>query len=137
MVLQDSSNIYSAINDFRKARNQAILKVIIARFTGEYTELLSNESVRQKLKGRSSADQGLQKIPLNAIIGSAGRYSDFTRDFLPRFDANEDRWTRVKVVITGAIGLPPIEVYQIGETYFVKDGNLRVSVARQPGATHI
>ena len=137
MVLQDSSNIYSAINDFRKARNQAILKEIIARFRGESTELLSYEDVRQKLKGRSSADQGLQEIPLNAIIGSAGRYSDFTRDFLPRLDATQDRWTRVKVATTGAIGLPPIDVSQIGETYFVKDGNHRVSVARQLGATHI
>jgi nucleotide-binding universal stress UspA family protein len=34
-------------------------------------------------------------------------------------------------------GLPPIEVYQIGEVYFVLDGNHRVSVARQVGATHI
>ena len=28
-------------------------------------------------------------------------------------------------------GLPPIEAYKIGEVYFVKDGNHRVSVARQ------
>lgn len=137
MVLQDPKQVYSAVNDFRKARNRAILKEIIARFTGESTELLSYEDVRQKLKGRGSADQGLKEIPLNAIIGSAGRYSDFTRDFLPRLDANKDRWARVKVAQTGSIGLPPIEVYQIGEAYFVKDGNHRVSVARQLSATHI
>jgi nucleotide-binding universal stress UspA family protein len=35
------------------------------------------------------------------------------------------------------IGLPAIDVYQIGEVYFVLDGNHRVSVARQLGATHI
>ena len=34
-------------------------------------------------------------------------------------------------------GLPPIEVYQIGDVYFVRDGNHRVSVARQREATHI
>jgi nucleotide-binding universal stress UspA family protein len=33
--------------------------------------------------------------------------------------------------------LPPIEVYQIGDAYFVLDGNHRVSVARQLEATHI
>ena len=32
---------------------------------------------------------------------------------------------------------PPITVYQVGEAYFVLDGNHRVSVARQAGATHI
>ncbi|MCZ7670816.1 MAG: universal stress protein [Chloroflexi bacterium] len=31
----------------------------------------------------------------------------------------------------GQAGVPPIEVYQVGEAYFVKDGNHRVSVARQ------
>ena len=31
----------------------------------------------------------------------------------------------------------PIDVYQIGEIYFVKDGNHRISVAREMGRTHI
>jgi nucleotide-binding universal stress UspA family protein len=35
------------------------------------------------------------------------------------------------------MGLPPIEVYQIGEVYFVLDGNHRISVAKELGATHI
>jgi nucleotide-binding universal stress UspA family protein len=34
-------------------------------------------------------------------------------------------------------GLPPIDVFKVGEAYFVIDGNHRVSVARQMGATHI
>jgi nucleotide-binding universal stress UspA family protein len=38
---------------------------------------------------------------------------------------------------TGDTGLPPIEVYQIGDAYFVLDGNHRVSVARELGASHI
>jgi nucleotide-binding universal stress UspA family protein len=41
------------------------------------------------------------------------------------------------VKATGPTGLPPIEVYQIGEAYFVLDGNHRVSVAKELGATHI
>lgn len=39
--------------------------------------------------------------------------------------------------MTGLVGVPAIEVYQIGEAYFVQDGNHRVSVARELGATHI
>lgn len=34
-------------------------------------------------------------------------------------------------------GLPPIEVYQVGQVYFVLDGNHRVSVARRFGAKTI
>lgn len=39
--------------------------------------------------------------------------------------------------MTGLEGVPPIEVYRIGDVYFVRDGNHRVSVARQLGAKMI
>ena len=35
------------------------------------------------------------------------------------------------------IDLPPVELYKIGEVYFVKDGNHRVSVARERGQVYI
>ena len=37
----------------------------------------------------------------------------------------------------GLAGLPPISAYQLGDVYFVLDGNHRVSVARQARATFI
>jgi len=134
---QESDTRFSAVNDFYRARNQATLKEIIARFSGKSTELLSYEDVRQKLRAKRSIERGLQDIPLDAIVGSVGRYSDFTRDFLPRHDADKERWTGVKLAVQGLVGLPPIDVYQLGGVYFVIDGNHRVSVARQQGATHI
>ena len=75
----------------------------------------------------------MQEIPLDAIVGSVGRYADFTRSFLPRSDDMEERWARVKTIATGAAGWPPIEVYRLGDVYFVLDGNHRVSVAREMG----
>lgn len=135
--MSSQPNYATAISDFRRARSQAVLKEIIARFTGESTQLLSYEEVRRKLKAQEGPARGLQDIPLDAIVGSVGRYFDFTRDFLPRQATDEGRWARVKVAVSDLTGLPPIEVYQIGDVYFVKDGNHRVSVARQLGATHI
>jgi hypothetical protein len=134
---QELLTFSAAIDDFHKARSLAALKEILARITGESTQLLSFDEVRQKLKVKGSYDKGLRDIPLDAIVGSVGRYNDFTRDFLPKQDVDETRWARVKVAATGLVGLDPIEVYQIGDVYFVKDGNHRVSVARQLGATHI
>lgn len=126
----------TAAQDFRNARRQAALKDVLARFTGKSIGLLSYEEAREKLKARQASKKGLKDIPLDAIIGSVGRYSDFTRDFLPKIDTIEDRWVRVKVAAERH-EVPPIEVYKIGEAYFVLDGNHRVSVARQMGATHI
>ena len=137
MSLDDQFNLTSAITDFYRARNQAVLKEIIGRIRGESIELLSYEEVRQKLRPQGSSEQGLQDIPIDAIVGSVGRYNDFTRDFLPRRDSIQERWSRIKLAATSHVGFPPIDVYKIGETYFVKDGNHRVSVSRQLGATHI
>ena len=123
--------------DFRVARRRAALQSVVARLTGKPAELLSYEDVRQKLRGRETVTPKLKDIPLNAIVGSAGRYKEFTRDFLPRKTVNADRWIRVKMAMVGARGVPPIEVYRIGDVYFVLDGNHRVSVAREMGLTHL
>lgn len=133
----ENREISTAIADFRRARSQANLQELIGRITGESTQLLSFDEVKQMLRLQSSSDIGLRDIPLTAIVGSVGRYSDFTRNFLPRREIRPERWARVKIAASGLVGLPPIDVYKIGEIYFVKDGNHRVSVARQLGATQI
>jgi nucleotide-binding universal stress UspA family protein len=107
------------------------MEAITARLTGKSVDLFAYEDVRQKLKAKGTVSKGLRDIPLDAIVGSVGRYSDFTRSFLPRRDSGKQRWARVKAQVTDMGGLPPIEVYQIGEVYFVRDGNHRVSVARE------
>ncbi|MFQ5612783.1 MAG: universal stress protein [Anaerolineae bacterium] len=132
-----TGNIWPAVQDFRRARRRAALEELVARLTGKSAELLSYEDVRRKLKVKGSAGRMLEDIPLDAIVGSVGRYADFTRSFLPRQDSDEHRWARVKAAVTDLVGVPPIEVYQIGDAYFVLDGNHRVSVARDLGATHI
>jgi nucleotide-binding universal stress UspA family protein len=127
----------TAIHDFQRARRKAALRELIATLTGESLDLLPYEEVRKMIQARAQQEQGLQDIPLDAIIGSVGRYTDFTRGFLPRQDSDAHRWARIKIEALGMKGLPPIEVYKIGEAYFVKDGNHRVSVAREIGAEHI
>ena len=70
-------------------------------------------------------------------MGSVGRYQDFTRSFLPLSNVDPSRWVRVNMALYEAAGWPPIEVYQLGDIYFVADGNHRVSVARALGIKEI
>lgn len=139
MVNGDRIRRESIMRDFRRARRQAALEAILSRLRGNSDDLLPYEEVRRKLGGGEAQPRGVQDIPLDAIIGSVGRYPDFTRRFLPRHDSDKDRWARVKMIMSapGQAGLPPIEVYKIGDAYFVADGNHRVSVARQQGAARI
>jgi nucleotide-binding universal stress UspA family protein len=130
-------NFSSAVQDFHRARGQAALKEILGRLTGKSTELLSYEDVRQKVRASGVISRSLQEIPVEAIIGSVGRYNDFTRDFLPRLDSDQTRWANVKVAVNDLSGVPPVELYKVGDIYFVHDGHHRISVARQLGSTHV
>lgn len=121
------------VEDFFRARWQADLEQVLARLTGKPADLLEFEEVRRRLRAEALPSRELREIPLAAIVGSVGRPRDFTRDFKPRSDADATRWVRVKAGALDLQGLPPIEVYQIGEAYFVRDGHHRVSVARELG----
>lgn len=119
-----------AKNEFHRARLRGALAAVGARFNGKSMALLSFNDVADKLKITGQATQGIKTIPLEAIVGSVGRYNDFTRTFLPRIASDADRWASVRVA--GPVAeLPPINVYKIGEAYFVLDGNHRVSIAMQ------
>jgi nucleotide-binding universal stress UspA family protein len=130
-------DLSQAVNDFRSARGKANLEKILARFSKKSVNLLSYEEVKQKLRAVEDGKKELKEVPLDSIIGSVGRYSDFTRSFLPQHDSDEGRWARVHVAMMNNTGLPPIEVYQIGEAFFVLDGHHRVSIARQMNAPSI
>ncbi len=120
-----------AIQDFQSAWHRASVQEILARLTGKSAQLLSYDEVAEKLKLHVRTERGIQHIPVDSIVGSVGRYTDFTRTFLPRRGDDRERWARVKNAMDEGVGLPPIEVYKISEAYFVIDGNHRVSIARQ------
>jgi len=126
----------AAIQDFRKMQRRAALQRVVGLVT-KPSGLLSYQTVRTQLHAIEKSHSQLKEIPIDAIRGSVGRYADFTRDFLPTESVDEQRWARVKIQFTSQQGVPPIEVYQIDEVYFVLDGNHRVSVAREMGIKNI
>jgi nucleotide-binding universal stress UspA family protein len=119
---------------FDRARRQAFIENVIGQLRGQPTSLLPFEEVRDALGLVPASDRGLHEIRLDKIVGSLGRYREFSRSFLPRDESIRERWQRIYATAQGTKGLPPIEVYQVGDVYFVKDGNHRVSVAREMGA---
>jgi len=128
---------FTAEQRFERARRQAFIEGVMAQLGGRPAELLPFEEVKEKLGLKPSSERGLHDIPLDRIVGSVGRYREFTRSFLPRDGAVRERWKRIYAAAHGLRGLPPIEVYQVGDVYFIKDGNHRVSVARETGAKTI
>lgn len=119
-----------ADSDFKKARKRATLSLILNSLTPERQELLSLQDVKELLKPKASIYRGMQTVPLDKIVGSEGRYRDFTRAFLPKGEFLRSRWENIDRAHLKDIILPPVKLYRIGGLYFVRDGNHRVSVAR-------
>ncbi len=118
-----------SLRDFDRARRKAFIQRILAFVTRQSLDLLSFEQVREQLHLRDRRFQGLQEAPLVQIVGSVGRYQDFTRTFLPRTDGLREPWGAVEDRVKEG-GLPPVELHKVGEAFFVRDGNHRVSIAR-------
>jgi len=123
-----------AYERFWRERKRADRRDFLARLTGRDDDLLPFESLVQILQARQQIPgRQIEMIPLDRIVGSVGRYRDFTRDFRPRGGISGDRWVRVYRAMNSLEGVPPIEVYKLGDVYFVSDGNHRVSAARAAG----
>ena len=111
---------------------------LTARLTGGPRDLLPFAPFEGYLRAYARIEhRNTQNIPLDRIVGSVGRYHDFTRSFLPRTNALQERWALVQQKLTSLESLPPIEVFKVGEVYFVADGNHRVSTARVNGYKQI
>ena len=119
-------------SEFNHVRIKAFLEQMMGLISGHNMHLLSFNQVVEKLRLNETIYLGLQDIPLDNIVGSTGRYEDFTRHFLPRtWDKREkERWRQIYTLAVTGEGFPPIDVYKIDQVYFVQDGNHRVSVAR-------
>jgi len=126
-----------AAHDFSQLRMREILGRLRNPFRKKNDRLLSLEEVKTILRPSSEAYQGMRVVPLGLIVGSEGRYNDFTRSFLPRHAKLRARWMRVDNAFYNNINLPPVRLYELGGAYFIRDGNHRVSVALQQGGEFI
>ena len=132
--MEDSSLLdqYESQEMWTHARRGALVQRVVCTFKNCPVDLIPFEEVRTRLHLTQKYCRGLQDIELIRIRGSVGRYMDFTSAFLPRRKYLRQRWERVYRVVSTQ-DMPPIEVYQVGDAYFVIDGNHRVSIARQKG----
>nr|MCW2727091.1 chromosome partitioning protein ParB [Aeromicrobium sp.] len=136
MVSSSGSPRVDAESDFMRARRHQVLSGLAARLRNDSEDVvqsMSFDEVVEALGRRAEHYVGTKVIPLDAIVGSVDKVRDFDRRFRPTSRTSRQRWERLaRASRTGEV-IPPIDVYQIGEYYFVRDGHHRVSVARSLG----
>ncbi len=121
-----------AENDFTRQRRRAELSRLVnwlRREPDDVNEILPFDEVVTALGRIGERSLGLQVIPVNSIVGSVDRTSDFDRYFRPTSARIRERWQRLAAAQRRGESVPPIQVYRIGSMHFVSDGHHRVSIA--------
>lgn len=126
-----------SLDDFHKAKNRARMHSLFDKLTWKNPDLMSLYEVTSIIKPKKETYLGMKTIEIDRIIGSEGRYRDFSAAFLPKREMLRARWTSVDQARLSDVVLPPISVFELGGYYFVRDGNHRVSVARSMGVEYI
>ena len=118
---------------FEQCQRRAVLLDGWRRLRRRRTHLVKFDQVKQQTGARQSGVRQLEYVPLDQVVGSLGRATDFTPEFLPRPWVNRERWMRVYQAYSNGVELPPVELVRISDVYFVVDGHHRISVARAQG----
>ncbi len=84
---------------------------------------------------------GIRSVPIDRIVGTLRNPSQNTADFLPlprlRGENWRGRWQRINRAMDRLAMLPPVDLVQVGDDYYVEDGHNRVAAARQADAVEI
>jgi len=125
--------------DFHRALLKASLHRLRYRLRKDsaHHRLLSFEEAKGTLVRWGQAYRGMRTVEVEKITGSVGRHRDFDESFLPLRVSMAQRWGRIDRAYHWGEELPAVSLYKIGDAYFVRDGNHRVSVARYHGAAAI
>ena len=123
--------------DFDRARRRAFYGHLAARLRRECSRLLAFDEVVEDRLAHNRRRLGLRDVEVSKIVGSVGRHRAFDRGFMPTKASLEGRWKRVDRAFHRGLNLPPVRLYKMGDSYFVEDGNHRVSVARYQGVETI
>jgi hypothetical protein len=124
----------AAQSQFYRVYRQGKLRRFLGKLFGQDTTL---RTLAQRPITRPAHQQAIHYVPLSSIKGSEGRSADFDSHFNPLKAHNRERWIGIVKARRAGVTLPPVELVQVGEKYFVRDGHHRISVARAMGQLEI
>jgi hypothetical protein len=129
---------HHAGEQFRSLHQRAVWHRLWSALIGRRHNLPNLYDMSKGTNGvQERAYAGLHPVPVAQIYGSEGRRADFDADFRPLKTYNRDRWVRVAVAHSQEVALPAVELVQVDDRYFVRDGHHRISVAKMMGQQEI
>ncbi len=127
----------TALNQFKSTWIKGLVFRLFARLLRRRTCLHDLNEIKSGLNLHGSHYAGVKVVHIDSIIGTEGKASDFDMGFHPVNEASRQRWVNMAMVYVCCFSLPPVQLTQIGDAYFVRDGHHRISVARAFGQDSI
>jgi hypothetical protein len=130
------TNIRSYVaNEFSALRTRAVWDALWTKLIGGNSNLARFPEGTFP-NGLNRKSLGVRDIPVEEIIGTLFRHTDFDHQFRPLKKNLRDRWVNI-YLLHERESWPPIFVHKVGGRYYVEDGHHRVSVARSLGMVFI
>jgi hypothetical protein len=128
-----SHGVRSALPLYQRACRRGVIGRLWSALTGRPRRLFDLDAVERACGVCGRRYAGTRAVSLDRIRGSEGRCRDFDNAFYPLRSHEKDRWLSIAAASQMGIALPPVELIQVGDVYFVRDGHHRISVARMRG----
>ena len=128
---------YQASAAFESALRRGKARALRQRLLGRAGGLRHLPPADATTARRPAHEARVVNVQLSQIVGSEGRVGDFDSAFNPLNDHTRDRWISIAAAIRAGATLPPVELIQAADGYYVRDGHHRISVAKATGQTSI
>lgn len=137
VMTASASATHTLREEFQRLRGKAVRHRLFSRITGQPCQLRNLAEVQKAVEVRARVHGGLKLVPIEKIRGSLNRCQDFDSEFRPLQEYTEERWITIAGAHCRDESLPPVELVELDDTYYVTDGHHRISVARMMGQREI
>lgn len=125
----------AAASAFDRAHSRGMRSRLWSKLTGRSSSLQTLD--HHPLSMSTPREKRIISVPLDQIVGSESRSEDFDRDFNPLKINNRERWIGIAIAYRKGVALPPVELIQEGNRFYVRDGHHRISVAMSIGQKEV
>lgn len=138
MVMANTASANRTMQEeFWRLRGKAVRHRLFSLITGQQSQLLNLTEVQKAVEVKARTHGGLKLVPIEKIRGSLNRCKDFDSEFRPLQEYTQERWINIAVAHSRDESLPPVDLVELDNTYFVTDGHHRISVAKMMGQREI
>lgn len=133
----NNQRVKTAMKLYRSSIIRGWLGQVRSSLTRGSRRLFNLSRVEKTPGAREQYYAGIMVVPIRQIRGSENRFDDFEIDFNPIQSHTEDRWLNIAELRQQDVDLPAVDLIQVDDIYFVRDGHHRISVARALGQEYI